>query len=93
MLSTRARSSPKLAPVHGSFDQFQAVHVPFDRTIAPGVLESCSDGGFIPAEVLSEGSERTLGGRIAPLRECAQITHANDAEELSRDICGEGDVR
>jgi len=69
------------------------MNVYFDGTIAPGVRENCSHGGFIPTEVVCDGSERTVEGKVEPFRPGTHVACANYAEELPRRFCTDGDVR
>lgn len=46
------------AAIHGSFDQLEAVNVPFDRSIAPWMLKGGNNGGFVAMEVFDQVGER-----------------------------------
>lgn len=35
--------------VHGTYDELEAVDVAFDRSVAPWLLKSCEEGGFVVA--------------------------------------------
>ena len=46
------------AAVHGTFDEFQAVNMPFDRSIAPWLLKGGENGRFVSTEVSGEVGQR-----------------------------------
>ena len=50
--------------IHGAFDQLQSVNVPFDRSVAPGMLKCSKNGFFVAAEMLGEVCQRACGSGI-----------------------------
>jgi hypothetical protein len=44
------------AAVHGAFDQFQSVNMPFDGAIAPVILQRRKNSCFIAAEMGGKSS-------------------------------------
>ncbi len=90
---TQSQEVEACAAVHGSLDQFEAVHVSFHRAIAPFVLKGRLDGCFIPTQVSGEGCQRSVTRRFAPIGPGREIALLDDAEEFLSGIGGGRDLR
>ncbi len=42
------------AAIHGSFDQFESLHISFNRPVAPAILKSRLNGCFVATQVFGE---------------------------------------
>ncbi len=37
------------AAIHGAFDELEAMNLAFNRSVAPGLVKGCEEGGFVSA--------------------------------------------
>ena len=73
--------------VHGTLDELEPVDVALDRSVAPGLLKGCEEGGFVATEMFCEATQRTGSGVSLPLGPCRGVAFPDDAAELTR-RCG-----
>lgn len=72
------------AAIHLPFDQFQAVDVSFDSSIAPGQAQGREHGVAVARQMLGEVGQRRLDRGFEPCRPCIAVAAAHHAKELTR---------